>query len=595
MKFPVFFLAAWLLLTAATAPARAGDIAPADAMLMDKFDQALRDNDVEAAKKLIAAPNFRPTMKGDNSYSLFEKALVRNEAIARLIMASPAWKKTPWNARNSAGALNLAATDPSLLPMLQELSRQPHFDLGAPGSSPSPLAIAANSGNMAALKWLAKQPSVNINARDENGYSAVFDAQLNAVEFLISLPKFDVNARTLRGQTALHYAVEMQQIAKVSALLKSPRIDPNLRDRAARPRTPLDIALALRDSDIWEQRDADGNNITTSGADIASVLLKDRRVRSTPAQRALFKRLMKSKPYQSPPDLLPFPGTMTGSNDFPPAEPLSPTQSAWLEIIEKNDVEAARHLIKQPGFDAALPLDDDPGQDSPDPSIFSRVLERGDAEIALLMMDAMKSDAYLQGPKRLDGIGKAANLAVLKKIIARPKFDLNRGVWGSPLIFTVVEAGNIEGTKLLLADPRVDPTLRGYEGAPLLSLVAGTHSAALAKLLLADPRIDPTATDDEGNTALHCAIQSRDAEVVGALLADARVKVNARNKAGETPVAYYGDLDVALLMLRDARVEFGAAEVKQLDAIIKGAQDELANEDKIVEARRLMSARAIKK
>ena len=323
MKLSLFWVATWLLLTAATAPARADNIAPADARLMDKFTQALKDNDVEAAKTLIAASGFRPTMKGDDLYSLFELALLQNRiAIARLMMASPPWKKTRWNARDAASALTLAAGEPSLLPMLQELSRQPHFDLNASGAGGTPVAMAANRGNIAALKWLARQPSVDINARDENGYSAIFDARSNAIAFLIALPKFDVNARTRTGKTALHYAVEMQKIESVKALLQSPVIDPNLRDYAARPRTPLDIALALRQSDIWTTADEDGNPIRTSGADLARVLLADRRVRSTPKQRALLKQLEKRKPHESPPDLLPFPGTMTGSNDFPdePAE-----------------------------------------------------------------------------------------------------------------------------------------------------------------------------------------------------------------------------------------------------------------------------------
>ena len=592
-------------LTAATAPARAGDIAPADAKLMDKFDQVFKDGDVEAAKKLIAAPNFRPTMRDADGDSLFERALGENRVgFARLMMASPGWKKAQWNARNRARALNLASYEPSLLPILQALARQPQFDLNAPGADSSPLAMAANSGNMVALKWLAKQPSVNINRRDENGYSAVFDAKLNAVEFLISLPKFDVNARTLRGQTALHYAVEMQQIAKVSALLQSPRINPNLRDRAARPRTPLDIALALRDSDIWEQRDAEGNNITTSGADLASVLLEDRRVRSTPAQRALFKRLKNSKPREpesesgSDPaaDIYEYRSVMTDASSD--VTPQTAEQLEWQGIIARNDVEATRAKTQQKGFDPAMQIDNAGQPGFEDHSIFRTALKDYTPAIAMLMMDAAPNDDYLAVPGLLDRVGVVENLPILKRILAKPNFDPNGDRNGGTPLYSAAKAGNIEALKILMADPRIDP--KQFED--LLYSVVGSRSAAAAQFILADPRIDPMHALDGGSTALHLAVTIGDPEVAGALLADARVNINAADEDNVSPLqgvsstSYFGGRgpDVALVLLRDPRIVVGTKEIEGLQKLIEREQDRRGNADKIAEIKRLMAMRAVK-
>ena len=280
MKIIPILLAALLALTAATAPARA-DYA-ADYQLLQKFEPVLKKNDVAGAKKLIAAPNFRPMMRiGDEFYSIFDQVLSNDQVeIARLMMNSKGWKKTRWNAQNTATPLLTAAAQPKLFPILKDLARQPGFNLNfaAPNDEAFPLAQAAETGNMMALKWLAVQPGIRLNARDMSGETALFDANTPATQFLISLGKMDVNARDEQGQTALHSAIEAGKVTKVRALLTARGIDPNLRDKSETPSTPLDLALAREN---WE---------------IASVLMNDPKVRVTATQRALLKRLGKWAP-----------------------------------------------------------------------------------------------------------------------------------------------------------------------------------------------------------------------------------------------------------------------------------------------------------
>ena len=275
MKILPLLTALVALTTAATAPARANYAA--DFKLLKKFEPVLKTGDVTTAKKLIAAPNFRPMMRyGDEFYTLFDQVMFNDQIeIARLMMKSPAWKKTKWNSNNTAQSLLTAAAQPRLFPILVELSRQTGFDLNAHSAENGdiPLGYAAENDNMRALKWLVSQPRVRLGNRDGLGQTALHDAGTMATKWLLTLPKMDVNARDDAGKTALHVAVESGKLSKVRALLASSRVDPNIRDKSKSPGTALD--LALRD-----------NN-----PEISTALLANSRVRSTASQRASVKRM----------------------------------------------------------------------------------------------------------------------------------------------------------------------------------------------------------------------------------------------------------------------------------------------------------------
>ena len=279
MKILPFPLLAAVALTAATAPARA-DYA-ADFKLMKQFDPVLARNDVEAARKLIAAPNFRPLLRyGPKDQTLFERALNdEHVAIARLMMKSPGSKRTRWNAKNSARPLVLAAYAPSLFPILKDLARQPGFDINTPGDAEGnfPFASACYKDNMIALRWLVKQPGINFNARDKDGANALRNAGAQSASYLIGLGKTNVNARDIYGYTALHDAVETENEDKVRVLLTAQKINPNLRDDNETPQTALD--MALRNQDLA----------------ISALLIGSPKVRANPAQRAMVKRWQENK------------------------------------------------------------------------------------------------------------------------------------------------------------------------------------------------------------------------------------------------------------------------------------------------------------
>ena len=249
MKIPNL-LAAMLALTAATAPASfaAPAVTPADVQLIKDFKSALAKGNVEDARKLIALPNFSPQLfenSKERQDNLFETTIsLKEPEIARLIIASPAFKKETWNAKTTARPLIYATYAPSMLPLLQQMSKLPHFDLNTPGADGRefPLRFAAENDNMAALKWLVAQPKVNVAARNQDGDNALFSAGPKATVYLLSLKKIDVNARNVEGRTALHMAVWDGDKARVRALLGAPNINPNI--KSSDQYTPLDIALS---------------------------------------------------------------------------------------------------------------------------------------------------------------------------------------------------------------------------------------------------------------------------------------------------------------------------------------------------------------
>ena len=254
----------------------ATSVAPENIEFLTKFHDAMMDDDLGAVSALIAAPKFRPTMQDYGNYTIFEAALhLYKVETARLIMASPRWKATDWNASNTAKPLLLAASDAELLPILKDLAAQPNFDLNTPKAQDGefPLLRAARRKNMAALRWLAIQPGVDVNKRDNLDRNVLFfDVSLEARLFLVQLPTFDVNSRSMFGDTALYNAVNDGEIELVRALLANPKTDPNIRDKSADARSPLDLALRAQ-------------NVA-----IAALLMADARVEKTQAQRALFER-----------------------------------------------------------------------------------------------------------------------------------------------------------------------------------------------------------------------------------------------------------------------------------------------------------------
>lgn len=118
MKFPILF-ALCAALSAATPPARAEEVSPADQKYLKDFVAAIEDNDVEVVKQLIAAPGFSPTLVSLQHDTLFEEAVSHNKPeISRLMMQSPAWKSAKWEDDDARNILKTTAREKQLFPIL---------------------------------------------------------------------------------------------------------------------------------------------------------------------------------------------------------------------------------------------------------------------------------------------------------------------------------------------------------------------------------------------------------------------------------------------------------------------------------------------
>lgn len=94
----------------------------------------------------------------------------------------------------------------------------------------SALMHASACGKVVVMRWLVETHNVDVNARNAHGDSPIFaacrDRQLEAVQYLVSLPQTDTNlCRTAdaagigAGQSPLTLCVERDDLAFVSALL----------------------------------------------------------------------------------------------------------------------------------------------------------------------------------------------------------------------------------------------------------------------------------------------------------------------------------------------------------------------------------------
>ncbi len=110
------------------------------------------------------------------------------------------------------------------------------------------------------------------------------------------------------------------------------------------------------------------------------------------------------------------------------------------------------------------------------------------------------------------------------------------------------ENGHIEIVKLLLKDPRVDPS--DYNNYAIIYASTKGH-AEIVKLLLADPRVDPSA---ENNLAIRWAVVNCHKEVVKLLLQDPRVDPSDGDNSAIKRASNNRHKEIVKLLLEDPRV-----------------------------------------
>ena len=110
--------------------------------------------------------------------------------------------------------------------------------------------------------------------------------------------------------------------------------------------------------------------------------------------------------------------------------------------------------------------------------------------------------------------------------------------------------------RIILANPRVDPTASVNCGSTALRVAALCGHTSTLHLLLADPSVDPAV---DGNFAFRSAAEFGHLAAVTVLLADTRVDPAAWNNYAMFYAAANGHTSVVVLLLADPRVDPAAA------------------------------------
>jgi len=138
------------------------------------------------------------------------------------------------------------------------------------------------------------------------------------------------------------------------------------------------------------------------------------------------------------------------------------------------------------------------------------------------------------------------NVLHANRIIARDDFDpsaLNCA------IRLASEHGHVDVVRLLLKDPRVDPSaLDNYA----IRLAGANGHVDVVRLLLKDPRVDPSA---KHNYAIYWASERGYVDVVQLLLKDLRVDPSADHNFAIRWASSSGHIEVVKLLSEDPRVD----------------------------------------
>jgi len=122
------------------------------------------------------------------------------------------------------------------------------------------------------------------------------------------------------------------------------------------------------------------------------------------------------------------------------------------------------------------------------------------------------------------------------------------------LFYGATRKGHVMIVKLLLADPRVDPS--EHANGPIRTASQNGH-AEVVKLLLTDKRVDPSVKD---NWAIRCASRNGHAKIVDFLLVDKRVNPSTRNNEAIRFASEHGHVGVVGILLADSRVDPSAGD-----------------------------------
>jgi hypothetical protein len=145
------------------------------------------------------------------------------------------------------------------------------------------------------------------------------------------------------------------------------------------------------------------------------------------------------------------------------------------------------------------------------------------------------------------------HLEVVKLLLADPRVDPSD--YNNIAIQAASKNGQLEVVRLLLSHPRVNPSDYGNDAIKVAFL---TGHLEVVRLLLSDRRMDPSVDD---NLAIRWASKNGHLEFVKLLLSHPRVDPSAQNNDALRQASRNGSVDIVLALICHPKVDPNAAEI----------------------------------
>ena len=415
------------------------------------------------------------------------------------------------------------------------------------------LHLASEAGHAGVVRHLVSSPGIRPNAettllRHSALWLAVSSGWANVVAELVASPGTDVNFRAVRvppahhpgiaddaaTATALHLAVSLNNVAVMTELLRSPRVDFSARDE--RSLTPLGLAAQLNAQNalrvLVRAASADGRFDVNEPCSVDE--------QETPLTLAVRAR-----------DPLAV-GTLLRTPGIRPDSGPNATALCRLVVggsgsesgsgsVDNSRLPVVEELLACPEVRTDVTL----RTSGEDMSLLECARRFGTAEIA----DTIAAYDRDPGGRRAFSVLRAVNWAHwdseadLRSYIERYGLNVNEASARDGTTALHIGAGqdDLEAVRRLLA-LGADPTLssaRGKKQTPL-HVAAACASHEVVSELLSMPGVDKILNrpDAEGCTALHLAADAGRLKVLGLLLRQKGVDIGAKSKCNWTAMDY---------------------------------------------------------
>ena len=360
------------------------------------------------------------------------------------------------------------------------------------GVSCNPLHGACIGGNLEIVKYLISLPSVDVNSKDEDGYTPLHTAcrygQLVIVNFLVSLPSLDVNIKNTGCYTPLHTACRYGQLDIIKFLLSLPSVDVNIRDDSGY--TPLHTACHYGKLDIMKCL------VSSSSVDV----------------------------------------NIRDDSGYTPLH--TACHYAQLDIM--------KFLVSLPSVDVNI-------QSGSGYTPLHTACHYGQLDIMKCLVSSSSADVNIQDDSGYTPLLTACQyrqLDIIKFLVSLPSVDVNiQGDNGYIPLHTACHYGQLDIMKCLVSSSSVDVNIRDDSGYTPLHTACQYRQLDIIKFLLSLSSVDVNIRIPSYPVLLHKASRNGTIDVV---LSSSSVNVNAKDDNGYTPLhtaCHYGKLDIVKFLM----------------------------------------------